>query len=110
MENEGLGGDYNAALLIMLNDDFIERMLDKFFAKNIYNDILSSYERKNFESLFSAIHSFKGVVGNLGLSSLFEISNVITEAARSLREVNIDKEINELKKIYTIVEDTYRNK
>ncbi|MBO7614648.1 MAG: hypothetical protein J6T15_03000 [Bacilli bacterium] len=52
MENEGNGGDYNAALLIMLNDDFIERMLDKFFAKNTYNGILSSYERKDFESFF----------------------------------------------------------
>lgn len=107
---EEIGGDYNAALLIMLNDDFIERMLDKFFAKNTYNDILSSYERKDFESLFESVHSFKGVVGNLGLSSLFDISNVITEATRSLKEVNIDKEIDELRKRYSFVEDTYRNK
>lgn len=106
---ETIGGDYNAALLIMLNDDFITRMLDKFFEKNTYNDILSSYKNKDFEALFGYVHSFKGVVGNLGLIPLFEIADVITEATRSLREVNIDKDIDELKNRYEFIEKTYKN-
>ena len=76
---ETIGGDYNAALLIMLNDDFITRMLDKFFEKNTYNDILSSYKNKDFEALFGYVHSFKGVVGNLGLIPLcivFAVKNI----------------------------------
>lgn len=104
-----IGGDYSSALLIMMNDAFIERMLTKFFSKNTYNDIVSSYEKKDFKSLFASVHSFKGVVGNLALTPLFEIANVITEATRSLEEVNIDKEIDELKDRYTSIEKEYLN-
>lgn len=46
-------------------------------------------------------------MGNLALTPLFEIANVITEATRSLEEVNIDKEIDELKDRYTSIEKEY---
>lgn len=49
------------------------------------------YDKKEFESLFGYVHSFKGVVGNLALTPLFEIADIITEATRNLKEVNIEK-------------------
>ena len=67
------------------------------------------YDKKEFESLFGYVHSFKGVVGNLALTPLFEIADIITEATRSLKEVNIDKEIEELKNRYLFVEKAYKN-
>lgn len=101
-------GNYESALAIMMNDVFIEKMLEMFFSKNVYNDIISSYESKDFESLFKAAHSFKGVTGNLALIPLFEISSIITEATRSLEEVDIDKEIEELKNKYLFIFNEYQ--
>ena len=105
---KNIGGNYESALAIMMNDVFIEKMLDMFFSKNAYNDIVSSYDKKYFESVFKGAHSFKGVAGNLALTPLFEIASVITEATRGLKEVNIDKEINELKEKYSFIVSEYQ--
>ena len=104
---EAIGGNYVAATQVMMNDAFIERLLGKFFMNNAYNDIISSYEKKDFESLFAAVHSFKGVVGNLALTPLFDLASLITELTRSLEVKNIDKEINELKEKYALVMKAY---
>ena len=102
------GSNYEQALTIMMNDAFIERLLGKFISNNSYNDIISFYEKKDFESLFAAVHSFKGVVGNLALTQLFDLACVITEATRSLQPVNIDKEIGQLKEKYSLVVKSYQ--
>ena len=105
---DAVGGDYQKALQIMMNDAFIERMLAKFFANNAYRDIITGYENKDYQAIFSASHSLKGVAGNLSLTPLFEISSKITEATRSLKEVNLDREIEELKRIYNLTEKAYQ--
>ena len=102
-----INGNYEAAISIMINDAFVERMLSKFFTNNNYNDIISSYENKDFKALFAAIHSFKGVVGNLALTPLFDLSVIITEETRSGEYKNIDKEINELKEKYSFISNEY---
>ena len=93
-------GNYDGAKSIMMNDQFIERMLGKFFDGNSYEEIIASYENKDFKSLFAQIHSFKGVVGNLSLTPLYDIASIITEATRGGEYVNIDNEINTLKEKY----------
>lgn len=104
---KAINGNYESALLIMMNDAFIERMLAKFFTNNSYKEILSCYEKKDFKSLFAAIHSFKGVVGNLSLTPLYEIASAITEATRSLEVVNIDQDIDKLVSTYSFIEKEY---
>jgi len=104
---QAIGGNYEAALRVMMNDAFVERMLGKFFANNAYGDIVSSYENKDFQAVFNSSHAFKGVTGNLSLTPLFEIADTITEATRSLQAVDLDKEIEELKKRYSFVEQAY---
>ena len=101
-------GNYEQALKIMMNDSFIERMLGKFISNNSYNEIISCYAKKDFQTLFAAVHTFKGVVGNLALTPLFEIASIITEATRSLEDVNIDQEIAQLKERYELVVNTYQ--
>lgn len=100
-------GNYDDALSIMMSDSLIERMLNKFINNNLYEQIISSYENKDYRSLFAASHSFKGVTGNLALTPLYEISCIIVEATRNSDDVNIDKEIEILKKEYQLVKDSY---
>lgn len=101
-------GSYENALAIMMNDVLIAKLLGKFMANNLYDDIVSLYEQKDFRGLFAASHSYKGVTGNLALTPLYELSSVITEATRNSDDVNLDKEIAELKKAYELIKEKYQ--
>ena len=90
-----VNGNYQAALSLMMNDSFIERLLGKFFSNNSFNDIVSSFEKKDYQTLFASVHSFKGVVGNLQITPLYDLACTITEKTRSLSDVNIDSEIKD---------------
>lgn len=100
-------GNYDNALSIMMSDSLIERMLAKFINNDLYEQIITCYEKKDYRSLFSAVHSFKGVTGNLALTPLYEISCVITEATRNSDDANIEKEIQILKNGYQLIKDSY---
>ena len=102
-----INGNYNDALKIMMNDALISRMLTKFIDNNAYEQIISAYENKDYRSLFAATHTYKGVTGNLALTPLYELSCVLTEATRNSDDVNLDKEIEELKKQYNLVKEKY---
>ena len=104
---EEIGGSYSNAISIMMNDALIARMLSKFMASNAYEQIVTSYENKDFRTVFASSHSFKGVAGNLALTPLFELASTITEATRNSDDVNLDKEIGELKKAYALIQEKY---
>ena len=104
---EEIGGSYSNAISIMMNDALIARMLSKFMVSNACEQIVTSYENKDFRAVFASSHSFKGVAGNLALTPLFELASTITEATRNSDDVNLDKEIGELKKAYALIEEKY---
>ena len=101
-------GDYNDALRRMMNDALIVRMISKFMSGDSVNNLISLYESKDYRAVFSSAHTLKGVAGNLSLTPLFNIANVITEATRNDDGVNLDKEISELKEIYSSIEEAYQ--
>ena len=100
-------GSYENALAIMMNDVLIAKMLGKFMANNLYDDIISLYEKKDYRALFAAAHSFKGVTGNLAITPLYELASMITEATRNSDDANLDKEIADLKVAYELVKKSY---
>ena len=100
-------GDYNDALRRMMNDALIARMISKFMSGDSVKNMVSLYENKDYRTLFSSAHTLKGVAGNLSLTPLFNIANIITEATRNEDGVNLDKEIAELKQIYASIEEAY---
>ena len=100
-------GDYNDALRRMMNDSLIVRMISKFMSGDSVNNLISLYENEDYRAVFSSAHTLKGVAGNLSLTPLFNIANVITEATRNDDGVNLDKEISELKEIYSSIEEAY---
>lgn len=77
-------------------------------ANNSYEDIVNLYEQKDYRGLFAAAHSFKGVTGNLALTPLFELASYITEATRNSDDVNLDKEIADLKEKYALIKEKYQ--
>lgn len=103
-----IGGNYNDALAIMMNDVLIARMLTKFINGNSCEEMVALYEKRDYRSLFTAAHSLKGVAGNLALTPLFELASFITEATRNSEDVNLDKEILELKEKYELIKSKYQ--
>ena len=101
--------NYQAALSIMMSDALIERMIKKFMENNSYKAIIEAYEAGNIKDVFALSHSFKGVTGNLALTRLFNIASVLTEATRDVEVANIDKEIEELKEAYQVIEKVYNS-
>ena len=105
---EKIHGNYQNALSMMMMDDFIKRMLTKFVQSNPASNLFKAYEDKDYQAVFAAAHSLKGVVGNLALTPLFEIASIITEATRNGATPNIDNEINTLKERYSLIEENFR--
>ena len=101
-------GNYQGALSIMMNDMFIARMLSKFMSSDAVNQLISLYEQKDYRGVFASAHSLKGVAGNLSLTPLYDIASTITEATRNSDDVDITKEILELKKIYELIKEQYQ--
>lgn len=104
---EEIGGSYSNAVAIMMNDALIARMLSKFIGGNAVEQLISSYEAKDYRAVFAASHSLKGVAGNLALTPIFDLASSITEATRNDDGIDLDKEIDELKKAYGLVKEKY---
>ena len=104
---EEIGGSYANAVAIMMNDALIARMLSKFIGGNAVEQLISSYEQKDYRAVFAASHSLKGVAGNLALTPLFDLASSITEATRNDDGVDLDKEIDELKKAYGLIKEKH---
>ena len=96
-------GNYQNALNTMMNDDFIKRMLSKFAQNNAVGELLEAYDNKDFQKVFVAAHSIKGVAGNLALTGLYDKVIPIVEGTRNAEassSINIDSEINDFRKEY----------
>ena len=104
---EDTNSNYNSALSIMMNDMLIERMIRKFMENNSYNAIIDAYNAKNIKEVFVLAHSFKGVTGNLALTSLYNIASDLTELTRDKEEADIDSEIAKLKTEYKLIKDVF---
>lgn len=105
---EDIQGNYNNALSIMMNDMLIAKMIAKFISSGSVEQLISLYEQKDYRGLFAASHSLKGVAGNLALTPIFELASFITEATRNSDDVNLDKEIADLKEKYALMKEKYQ--
>lgn len=95
------------SMITFVDLPLISRMLTKFITNNAYDQIIASYENKDYRTLFTLTHTYKGVTGNLALTPLFEISSILTEATKNSDDVNLDKEIQDLKDAYKLVKEKY---
>lgn len=100
---ENIGGNYSKALETMMMDDFIKRMLTKFYQSTTYNDLYAASKTKDVEAIFHLTHTLKGVGGNLALTPLQEKATIVCELTRNQNTIDLAKlevELNELLEIY----------
>ena len=79
---EKIGGDYEGSCKRLMNEKLLERFLQKFFDDPSMQLLVDAVKEGNIESSFRAVHTLKGVAGNLGLSRLYNSAVNLTEQLR----------------------------
>ena len=102
-----LGANYQEAKTRLMNDVLITKFLRKFATDYKIDALITAGEAGDAHGIFEACHSLKGVAGNLALTPLFDLASFITEATRNDDNVNLDKEISELKKLNERLKENY---
>lgn len=80
---EVYGADYNSTMArFMGNETMYLKFLDMLFKDDNLEKLGTALEQQDYEAAFAAAHTLKGVVGNMGLTPLFNAVCAIVEPLR----------------------------
>ena len=92
---DAIDADYNDAVKRLMNENLVLRFVMKFPADPTMENLRKAVETGNIEDSFRAVHTLKGVAGNLAFTKLFEASWNLTEQLRP-RAAQADKELYDI--------------
>lgn len=101
------GADVEATLKrFMGNDAIYLKFLGKFPGDPNYANLGANMEAGNYEEAYKCVHALKGVVGNLGLTPIFENVSVLVEELRNKANADVDAALanEEWQKVKTVYE------
>lgn len=101
------GADVEATLKrFMGNDAIYLKFLGKFPNDPNYASLGENMESGNFEEAYKCAHALKGVVGNLGLTPIFDNVSVLVEELRNKTNAEVDAVLagEEWQKVKTVYE------
>lgn len=101
------GADVEATLKrFMGNDAIYLKFLGKFPGDPNYANLGANMEAGNYEEAYKCAHALKGVVGNLGLTPIFENVSVLVEELRNKANADVDAALanEEWQKVKTVYE------
>lgn len=87
---EKIDGNYESMAQRLRKEERIQKFVLLFLKDQSYETFLRSWEQKNIEEAFRAVHTLKGVSLNLSFDRLFQITDKMTEV---LRVQNIEEAI-----------------
>ncbi len=103
---EECGADVETTLKRFMNNDAIyQKFLGKFPNDPNYANLGTNLETGAFEEAYKCAHALKGVVGNLGLTPIYEKVSTLVEELRNKAAEEVDaaraNELwQEIKKVY----------
>lgn len=88
---EECGADVETTLKRFMNNDAIyQKFLGKFPHDPNYANLGTNLEAGAFEEAYKCAHALKGVVGNLGLTPIFEKVSTLVEELRNKAAEDVD--------------------
>ena len=91
---EAYGADYNSTMArFMGNEAMYVKFLDMLFKDDNLEKLGTALGQQDYEAAFAAAHTLKGVVGNMGLTPLF---NAVCAIVESLRKREVPEDYNGL--------------
>lgn len=79
---ESIGGNYDSAKRILMNDAMIARFIKMLPDDRSCERMIAAGEEMDADGLFQGAHAMKGVCANLGLDELSRAAGEITEEFR----------------------------
>ena len=100
-----IGGDYDAALRIMMMESLAGRMIVKFAEDSTFEKLMAAGAAMDAGGIFHGAHALKGVAANLGLTSLSRQASVLCEEfrpehERTMNDEEVQARLQDLKKTY----------
>lgn len=100
---ESLGMDLQQTLgRFVGNEGLLFKFLGKFKSDASYTQLADAMEQNDLEMAFHAAHTLKGVVGNLGLGTLFDTTSDVVELLRT-------QDMPSAQEQFPAVRDAYEN-
>lgn len=94
---EVYGADYNSTMARFMGKEAMYlKFLDMLFKDDNLEKLGTALEQQDYEAAFAAAHTLKGVVGNMGLTPLF---NAVCAIGESLRKREVPEDYNVLYQI-----------
>ena len=91
---EVYGADYNSTMARFMGKEAMYlKFLDMLFKDDNLEKLGTALEQQDYEAAFAAAHTLKGVVGNMGLTPLF---NAVCAIVESLRKREVPEDYNVL--------------
>ena len=91
------GADYNSTMARFMGKEAMYlKFLDMLFKDDNLEKLGTALEQQDYEAAFAAAHTLKGVVGNMGLTPLF---NAVCAIVESLRKREVPEDYNVLYQI-----------
>ena len=89
--------DYNSTMARFMGKEAMYlKFLDMLFKDDNLEKLGTALEQQDYEAAFAAAHTLKGVVGNMGLTPLF---NAVCAIVESLRKREVPEDYNVLYQI-----------
>lgn len=94
---EVYGADYNSTMARFMGKEAMYlKFLDMLFKDDNLEKLGTALGQQDYEAAFAAAHTLKGVVGNMGLTPLF---NAVCAIVESLRKREVPEDYNVLYQI-----------
>ena len=94
---EVYGADYNSTMARFMGKEAMYlKFLDMLFKDDNLEKLGTALEQQDYEAAFDDAHTLKGVVGNMGLTPLF---NAVCAIVESLRKREVPEDYNVLYQI-----------
>ena len=110
---ERVGGNYENARRIMMNDKLIGRFVGKLADDKSFGKISEAAETLDAAGMFEGAHAMKGVCANLGLDKLSAAASELAEEfrpgnPRTMDDGAVRERVEALRALYTRTVDEIR--
>lgn len=85
------GGDYEATVQRIRNEDMLKKFVMKYAADPSYSNLTAAVADKDWETAFRSVHTIKGIAQNLGFDRLQAAAELLTEDLRGPSELSSEK-------------------
>lgn len=80
----------------MNNEEVYLRLVNSALDNTYFDNLSAAVESGDREAAFEAVHVIKGIMGNLGITPIYEVAAEMTELLRAGRDMDYSVHLNEI--------------